>query len=386
MTDSDTKVIQRPQIRSVDGQKATLKIGERVPIAVGTSSSTLTTTALTQTQFQYQDVGVNIELTPHIHNNNDVSMKISLEVSDIDSYQTIGGLTEPVIGQRKIDHEIRMSDGEVSLIGGMMEHDDVENMAGLPWVSQIPMLKYLFGQGQKSKTDNETVFALMPHVVRRLDLDDLNIKPVDIGTQNVVEVRHVAKTSELIAPAAAIPSGAPSPAPTTAPAQNPPAGQPGAAAGAGGANSAAKAEAVPAAGLGPVLSLDPPMVNQAAGAMFPINVILNGGQNVFGVPMEINYDPKVMRFLNVSNAGAMSKDGAAVAVVNRDDPDKGLLRVSLMRPPGSGGVTPVGPLITLTFMAKAAGQGTVSVGKAVLLDPNNTSIDASGSQAIINVR
>ena len=81
-----------PQLRSVDGQKATLKIGERVPIAVGTSSSTLTATALTQTQFQYQDVGVNIELTPHIHNNDDVSLKISIEVSAIDSYQTIGGL------------------------------------------------------------------------------------------------------------------------------------------------------------------------------------------------------------------------------------------------------------------------------------------------------
>ncbi len=127
MQDSDTNVLQRPQLRSVDGQKATLKIGERVPIAVGTSSSTLTATALTQTQFQYQDVGVNIELTPHIHNNGDVSMKISLEVSAIDSYQTIGGLTEPVIGQRKIDHEIRIRDGEVSLVGGMMEHDDVKN-------------------------------------------------------------------------------------------------------------------------------------------------------------------------------------------------------------------------------------------------------------------
>ena len=193
MSDSNTNVIQRPQMRSVDGQKATLKIGERVPIAVGTSSSTLTATALTQTQFQYQDVGVNIEMTPHIHANADVSMKISIEVSAIDSYQTIGGLTEPVIGQRKIDHEIRMRDGEVSLIGGMMEHDDVQSMSGLPWLSQIPVLKYLFGQGQKSKTDNETVFALMPHVVRRLDMDDLNIRPVDIGTQNVVEVRHTAK-------------------------------------------------------------------------------------------------------------------------------------------------------------------------------------------------
>jgi len=395
MSDSDTRVLQRPQVRSVDGQKATLKIGERVPIAVGTASSTLTATALTQTQFQYQDVGVNIELTPHIHNNDDVSMKISLEVSDIDSYQTIGGLTEPVIGQRKIDHEIRLRDGEVSLIGGMMEHDDVENMSGLPWLEQIPGLKYLFGQGQKSKTDTETVFALIPHVVRRLDLDELNIKPISIGTQNVVELRHVAaKVPEAAAPAAGVPSGSPSVAPSAppavapapAPAPNPPAAQPGASNATGGTLGAVKPDAPPSASPGPVLSLDPPMVNQPAGATFALNVILNGGQNVFSVPVEISYDPKVMRLLNVSNAGALSKDGAAVALVNRDDAEKGLLRVSVMRPPGSGGVTPVGPLFTLSFMAKAAGQGTVSVGKAVVLDPNNASMDASGSQAIVNVR
>jgi general secretion pathway protein D len=390
MSDSDTRVLQRPQVRSVDGQKATLKIGQRVPIAVGTASSTLTATALTQTQFQYQDVGVNIEMTPHIHNNNDVSMKISLEVSDIDSYSTIGGLTEPVIGQRKIDHEIRMRDGEVSLIGGMMEHDDSNSMSGLPWLSSIPGVKYLFGQGQKSKSDTETVFALMPHVVRRLDLDDLNIKPVDIGTLNVVQVRHIAKTPEAVAPAATVPSGVPSPPPASvpAPAPNLPAGQPGAANGAAGANGAAKVDAALPAHLGPVLSLDPPMVNQPTGAMFAIDVVLNGGQNVFSVPVEITYDPKVMRFLNVSNAGALSKDGAAVALVNRPDPDKGTLKVSLMRPPGSGGVAPSGPLFTLTFMATAAGQGTVSVGNAVLRDPNNTAtaIEASGAMAIINVR
>jgi len=406
MSDSDTRVLQRPQMRSVDGQKATLKIGERVPIAVGTSSSTLTATALTQTQFQYQDVGVNIEMTPHIHANGEVSMKISIEVSAIDSYSTIGGLTEPVIGQRKVDHEIRMRDGEVNLIGGMMEHDDVQNMSGLPWVSQIPVLKYLFGQGQKSKTDTETVFAMMPHVVRRLDVDDLNIRPVDIGTQNVVEVRHTQKTPTVaVPPPATVPSAVPTPAngvpnsaPNSAPSgvqQPPPGAQPqgstmmnpasGATSGIVLADAAPVPATVPSA-LGPVLSLDPPMVNQPTGATFAVSVVLNGGQNVFSVPVQINYDPKVLQFVNVSNAGALSKDGAAVALVHRDDPEKGTLQVSLMRPPGSTGINPSGPLFIMTFLARTAGQGTVSVGRAVLRDPNMGSIEASGSQAIVNVR
>jgi general secretion pathway protein D len=397
MTDSNTNVIQRPQMRSVDGQKATLKIGERVPIAVGTSSSTLTATALTQTQFQYQDVGVNIEITPHIHGSGEVSMKISLEVSAIDSYQTIGGLTEPVIGQRKIDHEIRMRDGEVNLIGGMMEHDDVQNMSGLPWLAQIPVLKYLFGQGQRSKTDNETVFALMPHVVRRLDVDDLNIRPVDIGTQNVVEVRHQQRAS-------AVPAQPVTPVPSGAPSASIPASPSGSASGNTVSSdmhpspmgnmaehapqfpvSASEDSAVPPSrGLGAVLSLDPVMVNQAAGQTFAVNVTLNGGQNVFSVPVQVNYDPKVLQLVSVSNAGALSKDGAAVALVHRDD--SGTVQISLMRPPGSGGISPQGPLFTMMFLAKAAGQGSVIVQQTTLKDPSMGAIPASGSQAMVNVR
>ena len=400
MTDSNTNVIQQPQIRSVDGQKATLKIGQRVPIAVGTSSSTLTSTALTQTQFQYQDVGVNIEMTPHIHNNTDVSMKISIEVSAIDSFQNIGGLNEPVIGQRKIDHEIRMRDGEVSLIGGMMEHDDVRNMSGLPWLAEIPVLKYLFGQGQKSKSDNETVFALMPHVVRRLDVDEFNLRPVDIGTQNVVAVRRVAKATPSIPQVTPVPSGVPTPPPAP-PAPPPPAAVPGPTGtavpgsapelGTQNAEEArgteiAKATPMPPPALGPVMSLDPPMVSQPTGATFAVNLVLNGGQNVFSIPVQIKYDPKVMQFLSVSNAGGLAPDGAAVAVVNRNDAATGTLQISMSRPPGSGGIAPSGALVTLTFMANAAGQGTLSVDKAVLRDPGNAATDAGGSQAIVNVR
>jgi general secretion pathway protein D len=138
--------------------------------------------------------------------------------------------------------------------------------------------------------------------------------------------------------------------------------------------------------MGPVLSLDPPMVNQPTGGTFALNVTLNGGKNVFSVPVQVTYDPKVMQFVNVSNAGALSKDGAAVALVHRDDGDKGTLQISLMRPPGSTGINPSGPLFTMMFVAKAAGQGTVSVGNTVLRDPNMAGTVASGSQAIINVR
>ncbi|MDR3764502.1 MAG: cohesin domain-containing protein [Acidobacteriota bacterium] len=398
MEDNNSTILQRPQLRSLDGQKATLKIGERVPVATGTSSSTLTSTALSTTQFQYQDVGVNIEMTPHIHGTNEVTLKISIEVSAIDSYSTIDSISEPVIGQRKVDHEIRLRDGEVSLIGGMMEHDDVKDMSGLPWLSQIPVLKYLFGQSSKEKKDTETVFVMVPHIVRRLDVDDLNQRSIEMGTQNVVEVRH----SPRVAPAALAPANVPSSSPTavTPVPPNPsgnglrPAGPVPNAPMSGGAPPVPNAHisSIPAAApvapapLGAVLSIDPPMVNQAAGSTFSVAVTLNGGQNVFSVPVQVNYDSKVLSFVGVADAGALSRDGVSVALVHRDDAASGTVQVSLMRPPGSTGITPQGQLFTLTFVAKSAGQGNIVIGPTMLKDPAMASIPANGSQALINVR
>lgn len=370
MTDSDTTILQRPQLRSLDGQKATMKIGERVPIATGTSSSTLTSTSLATTSFQYQDVGVNIEMTPHIHNE-EVSMKLSIEVSAIDSYTTFGSgsseIQEPVIGQRKIEHELRMHNGEVGLIGGMMEHDDTKSMSGLPWLSQIPGLRYLFGESAKEKKDVETVFVLVPHIVRRLDVDETNERAIDIGTQNVIEIRRVGKTPAPTSNNAPVPSSAPS-MPAASPTVVPPIAM------------------TPTANASPVLAVDPPMINVATGATFAVTVTLNGGQNVFSVPTQVHYDPKLLQFTNLSNAGALSKDGAAVAVVHRDDAQKGVVTISMMRPPGTPGVTPAGPLFTMTFVAKAAGQASLLVEKTLLRDPAMAAIEASGSQAMVNIR
>src|SRR5208282_4649168 len=136
MTASDSKLIQNPQIRALDGQKATLKIGERVPVATGSFSSGIGSigagiSPLTNTQFQYLDVGVNIDITPRVHAGGEISLKMTMDVSAVDSYQNIGGISQPVIGQRKIENEIRLKDGEVNLMGGMMENSQTRSLSGI---------------------------------------------------------------------------------------------------------------------------------------------------------------------------------------------------------------------------------------------------------------
>jgi general secretion pathway protein D len=187
MSDSNTKVIQKPQIRAMDSEKATLKIGDRIPIATGSYQSGVSNGV--NTQFQYIDVGVNIDITPYVHGNNDVTLKMALEISSVTGEETIDGVTEPTIGQRRIEHQARLADGEVNLIGGILEDTESKSLSGYPWLTKIPLLKYLFGQENKERQQNEIIFAITPHIIRSNEITDDNMRMVDVGTANSVTYR-----------------------------------------------------------------------------------------------------------------------------------------------------------------------------------------------------
>src|SRR6185369_8086040 len=236
LSDSTTKIIQNPQIRALDGQKASLKIGDRVPVATGSFQPGIGGVGinpLVNTQFQYLDVGVNIDITPRVHATRDVTLKIALDISAVTSRVNIGGIDQPVIGQRKIEHEIRLRDGEVNLLGGILEDQQTKALSGIPGLAQVPILKYLFSQTNTEHRENEIVFVLVPHIIRGQELTRANQDMLDVGTANALELRRVAKQ--------AVP---PSQAPNTSPAAQQPAMQapsPGAAA----PNPATPAPAVP---------------------------------------------------------------------------------------------------------------------------------------------
>jgi general secretion pathway protein D len=189
-SDSHTKLLQNPQIRALNDVKATLRIGDRVPIATGSFQSTVVGAGAVNTQFQYLDVGVNIDITPHIYSNHEVSLKLVLEISSVTGSQSIGGITEPIIGQRRIEHETRLVDGEVNLLGGILEDTETQSLSGYPWVSKLPILKYLFGQDNRERTENEIVFAITPHIVRGQEVTEDDLRMIDVGNGSATELRY----------------------------------------------------------------------------------------------------------------------------------------------------------------------------------------------------
>src|SRR5579871_3949610 len=196
MGNSDTKLIQNPQIRALDGQKASLKIGDRVPVATGSFQPGIGGVGinpLVNTQFQYLDVGVNIDITPRVHANGEVTLKIAMDVSAVTGQQNIGGISQPVIGQRKIEHEIRLKDGEANLLGGIMEDQQTKQLSGIPGLAQIPILRYLFGQTTQDHSENEIVFAIVPHIIRGADVNEMNQRALDIGTAQTIGLHRSAR-------------------------------------------------------------------------------------------------------------------------------------------------------------------------------------------------
>jgi len=192
MSDTNTKVLQNPELRALNDGKASLKIGQRVPIATGSytpGAGGVSINPLINTQFQYLDVGVNIDITPHIHSEHEVTLKMSLEVSSVTGTQNIGGISQPTIGQRRIEHETRLEDGEVNLVGGILEDTETQSLSGYPWLAKIPILKYLFAQEDKERQQNEIVFAITPHIVRAEEVTDEDLRLVDVGTNSNIGLR-----------------------------------------------------------------------------------------------------------------------------------------------------------------------------------------------------
>jgi len=370
MSNSDTKLIQNPQIRALDGQKASLKIGDRIPIATGSFQPGIGGVGinpLVNTQFQYTDVGVNIDITPHVHANGEITLKILMDVSAVTGQSNIGGISQPIIGQRKIEHEIRLKDGEANLLGGIMEDQQTKALSGIPGLAQIPILRYLFGQTTQDHSENEIIFAIVPHIIRGTEVSEINQRAIDIGTSTTIELRHNHKPQ-------AAPAPAQTPAQPATPQQNPSiqlqGNQPPAPNGAGAAN----------------FLFDPPTIQAAKGGTFMVNLLLSGAQNVHSVPVQLNYDPKMLQMVNVSNGGFLSQDGQIVTLTHREDETVGQSQITAARPPGAGGVSGQGAVVTITFQAKENGQTPLTITRGGARDPGLQAITVNGAQASVTIQ
>jgi general secretion pathway protein D len=397
LSDTDTRVLQNPSMRATDGQDAKLKIGQRIPIATGSYSAGAATGITAgigvQTQFTYIDVGVVIDMLPTVHLDREVSLKMDVAVSTEAGQQTISGVTEPIIGQRQSTSTIQLRDGEPCLLAGILTKEDNNTLSGTPGLASIPFLKYLFGSTYKETDQDEVVFILIPHIVRESVLTPINTRAIDTGTQTTIELRRSDAPIDKLFPE----SAAPPPATTTTAANAatamaqqmrqqamPPTQGPMGSGAATAANNAA-AGMVAAGGQPVTLSITPPNSAVAQGSTFTTSVVLTNGQDVFAVPMQIQFDPKVLQLVNVDAGKLLSGDGQPVALVHRDE-GNGLVTINASRPPGASGVNGQGEVCTLTFKAIGAGDSSIALVKVGARTSSQANLPAVGSQGMVHVK
>ena len=393
MTDSATKIIENPEIRAIDGQAAKLRIGDRVPVAtgsyqagvgVGTTAGAGFVNPLVNTQFQYIDVGVNIDVTPHVHMNRDVSMKLLVEVSSVTGYQNIGGIQQPIISQRKIEHEIRLKENEVSILGGLIDRIDTKTLNGWPWLAKIPVMRYLFSTENLEHQDNEDIIVLVPHIVRMPEWTKANLRSLYSGTETMPQVR---KELDVKAPSS-------NPAPGSANFGMPPAEQPGAAIPATPASGPVVASPGPGAAAaapapqvsGPRIRFEPSALNLRPGQTATLGIAVDNVSDLFSVPMMLQYNPAVISVEEVRHGGFLSGGTQEIAIVQRVDKEHGQAIISATRQPNTPGVSGSGTLLGVVVKAIAAGNSSLSIVQINARDSQQKPIPLVTSEATLRVQ
>lgn len=376
MTDTSTQILDDPEIRVVDGQTAKLRIGDRIPVATGsfqagigvgsTGTGAGVVNPLVNTQFQYLDVGVNVDVTPRIHPDHEISMKVNVVVSSQTGSTNIGGINQPIISQRSIEHDIRLKDGEVNVLGGLIEQTDTNTITGIPGLAKLPGLGYLFGGNTVDHEKDEILIVLIPHIVRLPSISAENLRSIASGTDTNAEVRL---EDAVLLPEAPKPQAMPAPQAAPAPAA-----------------AVAPAAATSAASQNATLRFEPGTAALKPGESATIGVSVQNVQDLYSIPMLVQFNPAVISIEDVRQGGFLSGGTQEVAIVERVDKERGQAIISATRMPNTPGVSGSGTLVGIVVKGVAPGNSQLSIVQVNAKDSQQRPIQVVTSEATIRVQ
>ncbi len=181
-TDSNNKILAKPNLRGIDGEEISFMVGDEVPIAEtvyqAIAAGGVSTTPVTT--YRYRNVGVEIKITPFIHQNNEVTLKTKVTINFISSGASS---SFPTFGKREIENKIRLKEGETNIIGGLIRDDIRGSMNGLPALAKIPLLGKLFGYSEKNISQTDLIFSITPKIIRRTPISDQDNEAIWSGTE-----------------------------------------------------------------------------------------------------------------------------------------------------------------------------------------------------------
>ena len=403
-TDSETRVVAKPQLRGAEGQKITLNLGEEIPIP-----STLFTpfaqggaNVNPLTSFTYRPVGVIVEMTPRVTFEGEIILDLLVESSSLGRSINIAGQDLPSFGSRRVVTKLRLRDGESNLLAGLLQEQERRSLAGFPGILRLPVIKQLFSSNDNEVTQTDIIMLLTPRLVRTHELTQQDVSPIFIGTQNnlglggpppliapidpvppgaspvivpavpavgappgsgVVSVIPPGSsptpgtTAVPVVPVPAAPAGTPPPEPSTG---VPPPGVPPAVTTPPSAPPATPTSTTPLAVAQVILS--PPSVDfRVGGGPYTVPISISNSSRVSTVSVTVTFNPSVLRVRTVQEGSFMRQGGVTAQFTQQVDAATGRLDIAIARTADGTGASGVGLLAAVLFDAVAPGPANLMI-------------------------
>ena len=360
--DTDANILANPRIRVRNREKAKILIGDRVPNITTTS----TATGFVGESINYVDVGLKLDVEPTIYLDGEVSIKISLEVSNIISQlQSKSGSVAYQIGTRTAQTVLRLKDGENQVLAGLINNEDRQTGNKVPGIGEIPIFGRLFGNQSDNTTKTEIVLSITPRILRNIQRPLASAIEFDSGTETSLGSRSgsAGLTAPINPPQASTPATPGANPPSSSPASLPQANSNGpvsqsgvnnggASVGSAGSNlPASSSQNTPAATGFAVLGWQGP-TRIKVGEAFSVQLMMQADQQVVSVPMAVGFDARTLQVTSVVEGSFLKQGGAQTSFTSRIDPSGQILMTGTRA--GDSGATSLSSVATINLRAIAA--------------------------------
>lgn len=388
LTNGET--LANPKLRVKNREKSKFNVGTRVPIT--TTSSPVG--GGISVNVQYVDVGVKVNAEPTVQLNNDINIKLSLEVSTIVGQQTVGGTTAPTtvvtIGTRNLDTVLSLKDGETSIIGGLIQDTKSSNKQKISILSDIPVIGSIFTNTNSTGSKDELLLSITPHIVRGITVPDSDVASFWSGKEDEPSTinPYASFVQEPEIPAAqlatqTLPSGPP--VPVVPAAQAAPSTQAIPAVPVVPTAPGAHSSQVREAQSGTVLNITAPAVVKV-NERFSVDVVAASVINLYSAPFVFSYDPAILDFRGADEGSFLKYDGKPTSFQAINATNNGQIVVNLGRAGNVGGVNGAGTLVSLKFKAKKLGATNLGLKDAHFADPDGRPLQVTPFNAFVEVQ
>ena len=395
-TDSQTRLVAKPQLRGQEGTTLTLNLGDDIPVP---------TTAFTPiaiggvsvnplTSFTYRPVGVIVEITPRVTYENEIILDLEVENSTLGPNINVSGSSLPTFGTRRVITRLRLRDGESNLLAGLLREEDRRSLRGFPGLLHLPIIKQLFSANEDSIKQTDIIMLLTPRILRTHELTQEDVSPIYIGTQRNIglsgppaliapqpaadgldpngtgagsesgdDVPGSADRSALfgVSPAdSADESAAPVTVPDIVPSESAPVFPP--------------TEDEPSSGTR--ITMTPPSDVVVGSGPYIVPISISGGSQISTLTLSLAYNPTVLRVHTVQEGSFMRQGGVDVTFTQQVDGPRGRIDLALTRAQDPTGASGGGLVAAVVFEAVGSGSAT--------LTPSGLALTPGGAPLALN--